>query len=60
LVTGAPLFTLSTRNCTATTPTLSAAVAVTVVVPEMVAPEAGEVTDTVGGMVSEPLAVVKV
>jgi hypothetical protein len=39
---------------------LSEAVAATGIVPETVAPETGEVTETVGGVVSEPLAVVKV
>src|SRR6185295_9045602 len=42
----------STRNCTPTTPTLSDALAVTVVVPPTVAPFAGAVTLTVGGVVS--------
>jgi len=43
---GAP----STSNCTLATPTLPAAVASTVIVPETVAPEAGDVIDTVGGV----------
>ena len=45
---GAP----SRRNCTPTTPTLSAAVAVTVVVPMTVAPAEGAVTLAVGTVVS--------
>src|SRR5207253_1864228 len=52
-VSSAPRFTPSSLNWTPTTPTLSAAVAVTaVVVPETVAPPAGAVIDTVGGVVS--------
>jgi hypothetical protein len=42
----------STRTCTAVTPTLSEAVPETVTFPETVAPEAGEVIETVGGVVS--------
>ena len=51
-MTGAPVFPLSTLNCTLATPTLSDAVAVTVVVPERVALAVGEVIDTAGGVVS--------
>ena len=42
----------STKNWTPATPTLSEAEALTVVVPETVAPEAGDVMLTVGGVVS--------
>ncbi|OLE66802.1 MAG: hypothetical protein AUG09_05650 [Acidobacteria bacterium 13_1_20CM_2_68_7] len=42
----------STRNCTPATPTLSEAEALTVVVPETVAPDAGALMLTVGGVVS--------
>ena len=42
----------STKNWTPATPTLSDAEALTVVVPETVAPEAGDVMLTVGGVVS--------
>jgi hypothetical protein len=42
----------STKNWTPVTPTLSEAEALTVVVPETVAPEAGDVMLTVGGVVS--------
>jgi hypothetical protein len=51
-VTAAPRTKPSTWNCTLATATLSAAVAVIVIVPETVAPEAGEVIETVGGVVS--------
>jgi hypothetical protein len=44
-------------NCTLATPTLSVAFAETVVVPEMVAPPAGAVIETVGGVVSKTLLV---
>ena len=47
-----PLVPSSSRNCTPTTPTLSEALAVTLVVPETVAPEAGAVMLTEGGVVS--------
>src|SRR6266853_2085438 len=52
LVSSAPRLAPSILNCTPTTPTLSEALAVTLVVPEMVAPEPGDVTLTVGGVVS--------
>src|ERR1051326_2168290 len=52
LVSSAPRFAPSSLNCTPTTFTLSDAVAVTVVVPVTVAPAAGAVTLTVGGIVS--------
>src|SRR5437773_3049042 len=47
-----PRLAPSNRNCTPTTPTLSEALAVTLVVPPTVAPETGEVMLTVGGVVS--------
>src|SRR5580658_3558301 len=52
LVSRAPRFEPSTWNCTLATATLSEALAVTVMVPETVAPEAGEVMETLGGVVS--------
>ena len=42
----------SKKNCTSATPLLSDALAVTLIVPETVAPEAGEVMLTVGGVLS--------
>ncbi len=45
--------TPSTKNSTRLTPTLSLAVAVIVYVPETVAPSAGAVSVTAGGVVSE-------
>src|SRR5437660_1467507 len=51
-VSSVPRFAPSILNCTPTTPTLSDAVAVIVVVPETVAPLAGAVILTVGGVVS--------
>jgi len=52
LVSSAPRLLPSTRNCTPATPTLSLAVALTVVVPDTVAPFAGELMLTVGAVVS--------
>src|SRR5258708_7076427 len=52
VVTSAPRFAPSSLNCTPTTPTLSDALAPTVVVPDTVAPAAGAVMLTVGGVVS--------
>jgi hypothetical protein len=52
-----PTFPPSTRNCTLAIPTLSEAVAVTFTLPESLAPPAGEVTVTLGGIVSAPPAV---
>src|SRR4051812_41760760 len=52
VVRSAPSGSPSSLNWTPATPTLSAAVAVSVVVPWMVAPAAGAVTDTVGAVVS--------
>src|SRR5947209_230263 len=51
-LSSAPTLAPSTLNWTPATPTLSAAFAVTVIVPETVAPLAGEVMLTVGGVVS--------
>src|SRR5438445_13893084 len=51
-VTSAPRFAPSSLNCTPTTPTLSVALAETVTVPATVAPSAGAVIETVGGVVS--------
>src|SRR5437899_7543081 len=51
-LSSAPTLAPSTLNWTPATPTLSAALAVTVIVPETVAPLAGEVMLTVGGVVS--------
>ena len=51
-MTSAPSVAPSTLNCTPDTPTLSLALAVTYVVPDTVAPEAGDVIETVGGVVS--------
>jgi len=54
VVTSGPSATPSSRNWTpATTPELSEAAAVTLTVPVSVAPEAGAVIATVGGVVSE-------
>jgi len=47
---------LSTLNCTLATPTLSVAFADTVITPESVALAAGEVIETVGGVVSPAVA----
>src|SRR5258708_5028019 len=52
VVSSAPRLEPSSLNCTPTTPTLSEALAVTLVVPETVAPEAGAVMLTEGGVVS--------
>src|SRR5436189_15617 len=54
VVASAPRLAPSSLNWTPTTPTLSAAVALTVVVPVTVAPPAGAVIETVGGVVSPP------
>jgi hypothetical protein len=47
-----PALIPSTWNCTLATPTLSAAFAETLTVPETLAPAAGALIDTVGGVVS--------
>src|SRR5207253_1861605 len=52
VVSSTPTFAPSRRNWTPTTPTLSDALALIVVVPETVAPPAGAVRLTVGGVVS--------
>src|SRR5262252_901948 len=52
LVSSAPSAIPSPKNCTPTTPTLSEAFADTVTVPETVAPFAGAVMFTAGGVVS--------
>ncbi len=57
-VASAPRAAPSSLNCTPATPTLSAALAVTAIVPETVAPLAGEVMLTVGGVVSLATAIV--
>src|SRR5258708_26879620 len=49
-VSSAPRLEPSSLNCTPTTPTLSEALAVTLVVPETVAPEAGAGMLTEGGV----------
>src|SRR5438552_3824052 len=49
-VFSAPRLAPSSWNCTPTTPTLSAAVAVTETVPDTVVPAVGAVIDTVGGV----------
>src|SRR2546425_8039902 len=56
-VSSGPRLAPSSLNCTPATPTLSLAVADTVTVPDTVAPAAGAVTATVGGV---PSRVVKV
>src|SRR4029450_10884545 len=52
VVSSAPTLAPSTLNCTPVTPTLSVAVAEMAVVPAIVAPGAGDVTATAGGVVS--------
>ena len=52
-VSSAPRSAPFSLNCTPATPTLSDALAVTVVVPPTVAPDAGAVIATVGGVESE-------
>src|SRR5437867_1504738 len=47
-----PITTPSTKNCTAATPTASAALAFTVIVPDTVSPSLGDMSATVGGVVS--------
>src|SRR5438128_1489585 len=53
VVTAAPALTPSSRNCTPATPVLSEALAVTLIVPETLAPEAGELMLTVGPVASK-------
>ena len=52
VVISAPRLAPSSLNCTPTTPTLSLALAETVIVPETVAPADGAVRETDGGVVS--------
>ncbi len=52
VTSSAPTFTPSTRNWTPATATLSAALALTVVIPDTVAPAVGAVIETVGRVVS--------
>src|SRR5947199_384278 len=52
VVSSAPRFAPSSLNCTPATPTLSLAVALTATEPTIVAPPAGAVMETVGGVVS--------
>src|SRR5439155_1751380 len=52
VVSSGPRFAMSSLNCTPTTPTLSEAVAETVIVPVTMSPVVGEAIDTVGGVVS--------
>src|SRR5207302_6910625 len=59
-MTSAPSGAPSSWNCTPTTPTLSVALAVTVARPDTVAPGAGAVIDTVGGVTSGGVSVVNV
>jgi hypothetical protein len=54
LVSAAPSGAPSSMNCTLATPTLSLAVALTVIVPATVLPSAGPVIATVGGVASGP------
>jgi hypothetical protein len=58
-VIAVPVFALSTLNCTLATATSSVALAATVTVPEIVAFAAGEVIETVGGVVSAGVAQAK-
>src|SRR3979490_3367096 len=51
-VTSAPRLAPSSLNCTPATPTLSEALAVTLSLPDTVAPAAGDVIETEGAMVS--------
>src|SRR5437867_13380549 len=59
-VTSAPRFAPSSLNCTPTTPTLSVALAETVIVPATVEPAAGAVIADRKGVVSGGAAVVNV
>ena len=52
VVSSVPRLLPSRRNCTPTTPTLSDAAAVTLIVPDTVAPLAGAASETVGAVVS--------
>ena len=57
VVSSAPRLAPSSLNCTPTTPTLSEALAETVIVPATVPPAAGAVIETVGCMASTPVTV---
>src|SRR5437773_11644605 len=52
-VTSVPASTPSSRNCTPTTPTLSEALAVGLMVPPTVTPDAGDMMLTAGGVAAE-------
>src|SRR5712664_2753397 len=52
VVSSAPMLMPSYLNCTPATPTLSEALATMGTVPQRVAPDGGETTATVGGIVS--------
>src|SRR5947208_3397681 len=54
VVSSTPRFAPSSLNCTPTTPTLSVAFAVTLTLPDTVAPFAGPVIATLGAVVSLP------
>jgi hypothetical protein len=56
-VSSEPKLLPSSLNCTPTTPESSEALAVTVVLPETVAPALGAVMDTVGGLFTGPATV---
>ena len=62
VVSSAPRLAPSSLNWTPATPTLSVALAETMIVPDTVAPEAGAVMETTGGVRSatDPTSVVKV
>ena len=57
VVSSVPRFAPSNLNCTPTTPTLSLALADTVMVPDTVAPLVGAVMETVGAMASGAVVV---
>src|SRR2546430_1314460 len=52
VVSSGPRFAMSSLNCTPTTPTLSEAVAETVIVPVTMSPVVGEGMDRAGGVVA--------
>ncbi len=58
LVSSAPKAAPSSRNCTPATPRLSAALAVTLIVPETLVPFAGDAMLTVGAVVSLAIVIV--
>jgi len=59
VVSAPPISDPSTSNCTLAIPTLDEALAVTVMVPDTLAPEAGDVIDTVGGFPVELFTVIE-